>query len=356
MNYLMNLFMDPENKIFSIRELSIKLNSITRPLVMTNGVFDVIHRGHVSYLNQASKLGSSLLVAVNSDASVRMLGKGPERPIVSADDRAYVLAGLSSVDWLILFDERTPVELLKLIRPDVYVKGGDYNMDLVEESQVVRSWGGKSLAIPFVNGFSTTTLVTRIRELQAPLRKAAFLDRDGVINKDKGYVYRWNDFEFLDGAIEGMLQLQSAGYALVIITNQSGLARGYYTIEAYESLCLELRQHLENQGVNLAGIYHCPHHPNGKVKSLAIDCNCRKPKRGLIDQAVNLLGLDINKSLLIGDKETDIQAGRAANLKRTYLINANTNVRTTKASITNGEFSSLLNCAKHIAKEDGGKQ
>lgn len=347
--------MDLENKIFSLRELTVRLDSIIRPLVMTNGVFDVIHRGHVSYLHQASKLGSSLLVAVNSDASVRMLGKGPERPIVSADDRAYVLAGLSSVDWLILFDERTPVELLKLIRPDVYVKGGDYNMDLVEESQVVSRWGGKSLAIPFVNGFSTTSLVTRIRETQAPLRKAAFLDRDGVINKDKGYVYLWNDFEFLDGALEGMLELQSAGYALVIITNQSGLARGYYTNEAYEALCLELRQHLENQGIKLAGIYHCPHHPNGKVKSLTIDCNCRKPKRGLIDQAVNLLGLDINESLLIGDKETDIQAGRAADLKRTYLIKANSNIRTTKTLIANGEFSSLLECAKHIAKEDGGK-
>lgn len=347
--------MNPENKISSVQELSNRLDSIARPLVMTNGVFDIVHRGHINYLYQASKLGASLLVAVNSDASVRMLGKGPERPIVSADDRAYVLAGLSSVNWLTIFEESTPIELIKLIRPDIYVKGGDYNMDIVEESKFVRSWGGKSLAIPFVEGFSTTSLVKRMREIPTPLRKAAFLDRDGVINKDTGYVYRWSEFEFLDGAIEAMQKLQNAGYALVIITNQSGLARGYYTNEDYEFLCYKIHQYLENQGIKLAGVYHCPHHPNGKVKPLAIDCDCRKPKHGLIDQAVNRLSLNKKESLLIGDKETDIQAARAANLKKAYLINADRTIEATTNSDADGEFSSLIDCVEHLLKEDLGK-
>lgn len=344
--------MNPENKILTVQELSNRLDRIARPLVMTNGVFDIVHRGHVEYLYQASKLRASLLVAVNSDDSVRMLGKGRERPIVSADDRAYVLAGLSSVNWLTIFEESTPIELIKLVRPDIYVKGGDYNMDIVEESKVVLSWGGKSLAMPFIEGFSTTSLVKRICEESAPLSKAAFLDRDGVINKDTGYVYRWSEFEFLDGAIEGMQKLQRSGYALVIVTNQSGLARGYYTTDDYEFLCYKLYQHLENHGVKLAGVYHCPHHPNGKVKSLAIDCDCRKPKHGLINEAVKRLNLNKKESLLIGDKETDIQAARAANLKKAYLINPNRNIGARANSDADGEFSSLLDCVEHILNED----
>jgi rfaE bifunctional protein nucleotidyltransferase chain/domain len=337
-----------EKKICSLHDLGFHLASLPRPLVMTNGVFDVLHRGHVSYLNRAAELGASLLVAVNSDSSARMLGKGPSRPLNSADDRAYVLAGLASVDLLIFFDERTPVELIKVIRPDVYVKGGDYDMNALEETQVVRSWGGQSMAIPFVNGYSTTSLVERIRETLAPLRKAAFLDRDGVINKDKAYVHQWKEFEFLPGAIEGMKKLQDAGYELVIVTNQSGLARGYYTEAQYLALSKSLHEHLAEQGVKLSGIFHCPHHPKGSVHSLALVCNCRKPKPGLIIQAANELGLDMHNSILIGNRQTDIEAARAAGVGRAYSVNSNNVEVLVEASKADGHFSSLLDCVKHI--------
>ena len=156
--------MNIEDKICLWQDLSDRLTTLPRPLVMTNGVFDVLHRGHVSYLHRAAKLGASLLVAVNSDSSARMLGKGPDRPLNVAEDRAYVLAGLRSVDLLTFFDTRTPVDLIRAIRPDIYVKGGDYDMETLEETRVVRSWGGQSVAIPFVVGFSTTALVQRIRQ------------------------------------------------------------------------------------------------------------------------------------------------------------------------------------------------
>jgi len=139
------------------------LDALPRPLVFTNGVFDVLHRGHVNYLHQAAALGGSLIVAVNSDASVKMLGKGPDRPLNKADDRAAVLAGLASVALVTFFDEPTPVELIKKLKPDLYVKGGDYDMEKLEETRVVRSWGGDAVAIPFVDGYSTTALVKRIR-------------------------------------------------------------------------------------------------------------------------------------------------------------------------------------------------
>jgi rfaE bifunctional protein nucleotidyltransferase chain/domain len=134
-----------------------------RPLVFTNGVFDVLHRGHVVCLAAARDLGATLLVGVNSDVSARQLGKGPDRPLNRESDRLLVLAALASVSYVVLFDETTPYELIKRCRPEVYVKGGDYDMETLEETRLVRSWGGRSVAIPFVAGHSTTALVHRIR-------------------------------------------------------------------------------------------------------------------------------------------------------------------------------------------------
>ena len=135
----------------------------TRPLVFTNGVFDVLHRGHVTYLSAASEFGATLLVGVNSDSSARGLGKGPDRPLNNETDRMLVMAALASVSYVVLFDEPTPCELIERVKPDVYIKGGDYDMEALRETELVRSWGGRSLAIPFVDGYSTTSLVRRIR-------------------------------------------------------------------------------------------------------------------------------------------------------------------------------------------------
>jgi rfaE bifunctional protein nucleotidyltransferase chain/domain len=137
--------------------------ALAQPVVFTNGVFDVLHRGHVSYLAKAAGLGASLVVAVNTDASARRLGKGPERPLNTQADRAAVLAALASVTLVTFFDEDTPVQLLQELRPALYVKGGDYDMESLEETRLVRSWGGQALAIPFVDGYSTTALVRRMR-------------------------------------------------------------------------------------------------------------------------------------------------------------------------------------------------
>ena len=117
----------------------------------------------MSYLAQARALGASLVIGLNSDASARQLGKGPDRPLNAELDRACVLAALESVDLVTLFDESTPVELLKQVRPQLYVKGGDYDIETLEETRCVRSWGGDARALPFVEGYSTTALVQRIR-------------------------------------------------------------------------------------------------------------------------------------------------------------------------------------------------
>jgi rfaE bifunctional protein nucleotidyltransferase chain/domain len=144
-------------------ELGARLAQLARPMVFTNGVFDILHRGHVTYLAQARALGASLVIGLNSDASARLLGKGPDRPLNAEADRACVLAALESVSLVTLFDEQTPVALLQLVKPDLYVKGGDYDIETLAETKLVRSWGGQARAIPFVEGYSTTSLVHRIR-------------------------------------------------------------------------------------------------------------------------------------------------------------------------------------------------
>jgi rfaE bifunctional protein nucleotidyltransferase chain/domain len=134
------------------------------PVVFTNGVFDVLHRGHATYLAQARALGASLVVAINSDASAHRLGKGPDRPLNAEADRAVLIAALESVSLVTWFDEDTPLELIAEIRPDILVKGGDYDMAKLAETQVVQAYGGRALAIPFVDGYSTTALVHKIRQ------------------------------------------------------------------------------------------------------------------------------------------------------------------------------------------------
>ena len=151
------------DKLCRREDLPVRLGALARPMVFTNGVFDILHRGHVTYLAQARALGASLVLGLNSDASARQLGKGPDRPLNAEADRACVLAALQSVDLVVLFDEPTPCALLEEIRPDVYVKGGDYDIETLEETRLVRRWGGRAQALSFVDGYSTTALVHRIR-------------------------------------------------------------------------------------------------------------------------------------------------------------------------------------------------
>lgn len=142
---------------------AIRAGALPRPLVFTNGVFDILHRGHVSYLDAARQLGASLVVALNTDASVRRLGKGNDRPLNTLGDRAALIAALASVSMVTEFDEDTPQALIEALRPDIIVKGGDYDMETLPETASVRSWGGTAVAIPFDFNRSTTALIGKIR-------------------------------------------------------------------------------------------------------------------------------------------------------------------------------------------------
>lgn len=151
------------DKILSPERLEQAVSSAPRPMVFTNGVFDLIHPGHVTYLEHARALGASLFVGLNSDLSTRLLEKDSDRPINTQLDRAIILAALQSVSFVAVFDEKTPVVLLKRVRPDIYVKGGDYDVENLEETKWVTSWGGRAAALPFLGGYSTTEILRRIR-------------------------------------------------------------------------------------------------------------------------------------------------------------------------------------------------
>jgi D-glycero-beta-D-manno-heptose 1-phosphate adenylyltransferase len=142
-----------------------RIARLPRPLVMTNGVFDILHRGHVAYLETARGLGASLVVAVNSDASVKRLGKGPDRPLNPLDDRMAVLAALRCVDIVVPFDDETPRDLIVAVMPDVLVKGGDYTAATTAGAAEVIANGGRFVAIPFEHDCSTTALIEKIRKL-----------------------------------------------------------------------------------------------------------------------------------------------------------------------------------------------
>ena len=152
-----------EAKLCARAELAARASALPRPLVFTNGVFDILHRGHVTYLAQARSLGASLIVAVNSDASVKRLGKGDDRPINGEEDRMAVLAALECVSLVTLFGEDTPLAAILAAHPDVLVKGGDWNVNQIVDATEVRAWGGSVHSIAFRHERSTTATLAKVR-------------------------------------------------------------------------------------------------------------------------------------------------------------------------------------------------
>ena len=147
------------------------------------------------------------------------------------------------------------------------------------------------------------------------MSKAIFLDRDGTINVDKEYVYKVEDFEFEKGAVQGLKLLQNLGYRLIIVTGQSGIGRGKYSEEDYHKFMNYLYLQLGRRNILIDGEYFCPHHPEKGIGKYKKDCNCRKPKTGMLEKAVEKLGVNLKESLVIGDKTDDIEMGRRAGCK-----------------------------------------
>jgi len=177
-------------------------------------------------------------------------------------------------------------------------------------------------------------------------RKAAFIDRDGVLNEERDFVYRIEDFVFVPGAIEALRALQAAGYLLVVITNQSGIARGLYSEADYLALTAQMRERLQAEGVTLDAVEYCPHLANSPLERYRLDCDCRKPKPGMLLRAIRALDIDRRVSFLVGDRLSDLEAGRAAGVGRCFLVRTGHPLSAAAVSRADDVFDDLLTCAR----------
>lgn len=170
------------------------------------------------------------------------------------------------------------------------------------------------------------------------MNKALFLDRDGVVNVEINYLYKKEDFVFVEGILELCNYFQKLGYIIIVVTNQSGIARGYYDEASFEALSRWMVEEFSENGIEIKKVYYCPHHPE-----ISGECSCRKPNPGMILDAKNEFNIDLKNSILVGDKESDIEAALAAGIKTTYLFDALEEVAFTKASKKVSKLEDIYN-------------
>ncbi len=293
----------------------------------TSGAFDLLHAGHVDFLEKAKKRCDVLIVGVNSDASVHRY-KGQNRPIMNEQHRMKVIAALEAVDYVFLFDERRNQKNIEALKPDLYIKAGDYGDDTLTSKEIVEKYGGKSNIIPIEVEISTSGIIQMIcdsekntsdeyieKENTGHFRRrpkkaspAVFLDRDGTINEEMGYLHDPKKFKLLPNVIEGIKRFQNMGYRLIIISNQPGIGLGYYPEEDFYRVNRAMMKSFSEAGISIDKIYYCPH-------SQSEGCDCRKPGQLLIQRARQELNVDLTHSLFIGDKTTDMEAGKRAGMK-----------------------------------------
>lgn len=186
------------------------------------------------------------------------------------------------------------------------------------------------------------------------LRPAAFIDRDGVINVERHHVFRVEDFDILPGVIQGLRHLACHGYSLVVVTNQAGIAKGLYGIDDYLRLTAQMLKVFAREGIVFAGIYHCPHHPQGCIPEYTVHCTCRKPAPGLLLQAAADHGLDLSRSVIIGDKMSDTAAGRAAGVRWTVLVESGHALPVDTKNWADYRCAGLLEAAAWIVRRTTG--
>lgn len=183
--------------------------------------------------------------------------------------------------------------------------------------------------------------------------RAVFLDRDGVITIDRGYTHRVEDFAFVPGSAQALASLQQAGWRLVVVTNQSGIARGLYSSDDYERFTAHLRGRLQAEGVQLDAVLHCPHLPDATVAAYRLRCDCRKPAPGMLLRAARELSLDLAASVMVGDRLSDVQAGRAAGVGRCLLVRSGEPLNGNEVQLADAVFDDLAACVKSLVSSIG---
>jgi D-glycero-D-manno-heptose 1,7-bisphosphate phosphatase len=249
---------------------------------------------------------------VNSDASIQTY-KNPLRPVNKEDHRLFVVAGLEAVDAVTLMPETRPLSLIKLLKPDVYIKGGGYTPEELKSRPIVEAYGGQVVCIPITFNTSTSAILERAAtiELHAAVsrfprdgqRRLAFLDRDGTLIRDVPFLHDPALVELMPGVLEGLKALQNAGFSLVMVTNQQGIGLGYYSESDFIEVNRALFRQLASAGIGISRIYYCPH-------SYADRCQCRKPGSLLLKEALSYYGAAPEDCFFIGDSGDDCTAAQ----------------------------------------------
>ena len=313
--------MNPKIKsVNEITQLALELKKLGKTIGFTSGAFDILHAGHIDYLHKAKEKCDVLILALNSDESIKKY-KDPNRPINTFARRAKVVASLEMVDYVFGFEETNNHLNIERLKPDFYIKAGDYTMDKLTSAPLVEKYGGKVIVIPIIEKTSTSETIKKLMQLEQ-LKKAecitesielpkptekvkvVFLDRDGTINKDVSYLHEPEKFVFEKNVPEGLRKIEDLGYKFVIITDQPGIGLGYFTKEEMYKVHGQMFRLLAPYNLKIDRIYFCPH-------SIEDNCNCRKPKTGLLEKAMNsyFKMIDLDNSFLIGDKTSDIRCG-----------------------------------------------
>jgi len=319
-----NADFEPSSKLLSHEQVDAWMDAARTAglrVGFTCGSFDLLHPGHAQYLAKARDACDRLLVAVNSDDSVRRY-KSPLRPINPERERMYLVAALASVDAVTILDDDRPLNLLLRWKPDLYIKGGDYQGTSLRSGAAVEAYGGRVLVIPSDFNTSTSATLSRISALLAhetpdrspapPRRGLVLLDRDGTLIRDIPFLTDPAGVELMPGVGEGLAALQDAGFALAIVTNQQGIGLGYGTTRQMIAVNQQLFRALGPYGVRIAKVYYCPH-------TAADGCDCRKPRAGMVSRALRDFQMESARTFVVGDLPGDAEAGRAAGC-RTILL------------------------------------
>lgn len=293
----------------------------------TSGAFDLIHPGHVEYLNLAKASCDKLVIGLNSDESIRKY-KSADRPIISEDARAQVLAGLECVDLIFIFDELNNKTNIEILKPDVYIKAGDYDEAKLTSAPLVKSYGGSIEIIKFKSGFSTSKIIEEVliksanAFMIAPVqvsyekRPAVFLDRDGTLVEHVDYLHEVEKVKCYTEGFPALKKLQDLGYRMIMVTNQPGIGLGYFTKEDFFKVNLEIFHQASKFGLTFDKVYYSPYGKGDKT-------NCRKPETGMLDRAVSELNIDLERSFVVGDSTVDIQLAKNAGVKSVLVKTGN---------------------------------
>tara|TARA_Y100000741_G_scaffold315555_1_gene261470 strand:+ start:234 stop:1229 length:996 start_codon:yes stop_codon:yes gene_type:complete len=290
-------------KISELRQSNIKIGTVS-------GSFDRFHEGHKFSLEFCMKNADKLLVLINSDKSISTY-KGKNRPLDSIEKRIKALESFSSKNIYFIFDDLVPNKILQLIKPDVHFISKDWSKNPVEK-HVIEENGGIVVEHPHLEGVSTSINLKKNNEDER-INKAIFFDRDGTINDDVGYLNNLEEININENALKGLERISKLNYLNIIVTNQSGVEKGYLSIEMLNNINNKIKDIINEHNGRIDHVYF-------DTSSADKPSNSRKPKNGMVLRAVKEHNLSLKDSWVIGDRDTDIELGKMCNMK-SILIN-----------------------------------